>query len=516
MTSEADATSGTSAGAGGIALEVLVAFGTAAVFLVSCVSIHVHPLERLGQISGIASLALRFVLFGIALIIALVMSTRRRGGTGFAMTSRLVCAAIAGLVTGTIAGGIMVALQGTPWGLNGTLGDVGALAKWASALHRGEPIPPLYPPLSIHTLHIYSDVMGLTPDLAIKHLQILGTAAFGPVAYLSWRLLLRPPWALALGVIATLPLIEPYKPYPNLVLVAFVPLAILFLETLRGIADSTATKIAQAAVGFGLAFGVLCLLYSGWFRWSAPGLLIATLLLFPWRTGRRKGIYLLVLTGAIFLLMIGQYVAGLLLDPAGPLQDTVVYFDVRVEPAYIAMWRNDLPGMVGVWPPIGELGGVGLFTAMLAAGLGLAVALRRKSTLVIGVGLMMASAWVLRFQLAHLLWETKLVQLYPRTSAQILYCLMILTGFAVYWLIQRISVDHPIRGHSGVIGAVCALLLLFGSAASATSDRYMPSETTPPSAGWLAYNAHRANWASKPKVYKSKSLTWIRRSAVLP
>src|SRR5439155_6738427 len=127
------------------------------------------------------------------------------------------------------------------------------------------------------------------------------------------------------------------------------------------------------------------------------------------------GMYLLGLTAAVFVLLTWRYALGLLDDPIG-VKDAYVYFDVNTEPLYIAMWRNDTPGTVGVWPPIGELGGVGLFTILLAAGLGGAVVLGRRKTVTIGLTLMMAGAWLSRFQFARKLWETKLVQLYPRTT----------------------------------------------------------------------------------------------------
>jgi len=500
----------------GPALEMLVAIGTATLFLVTCLFIRVNPLDRLGQVSGLAALELRFFLFGISLIVALVVANRAREGRHFAMTSRLVCAAIAGLATGLIAGGIMVALRGTPWGLNGKGGDAGALAGWAAAILRGEDLPPTYPPLALHVLARYSDLLGLAPEHALKHLQMFGTAAFGPIAYLSWRLLLRPAWALAIGVIAMLPLIEPYKPFPNLVLVVFVPLAVLYLKTLREVPARHRFEVVRAAVAFGAAFGILCLTYSGWFQWAAPGLLVATLIVFPWRTAWRKGLLLLVVTGVVFLLFTGQYLAGLLLDPAGKIADTYVYFDVRVEPMYIAMFRNDTPGPVGVWPPIGELGGVGLFTLVLLAGFGLAVALGRKTIIVITLASIMVGAWLLRFFYARSMWETKLVQLYPRTTPLILYCLLLLTGFAVYWLVKRSSADHPARGPAGLVGAACALLLLFGSTGSAISDRYMPVNTTPPGAGWLTWNAHQTRRALRKKIHKSYPMPWVRRSIAPP
>jgi len=496
------------------ALEAITAFGTAGLFLAACLLIRVNPRDRLGQISGLASLELRFFLFGIVLLVALIVAARVRGGRHFDMTSRLACAAIAGLATGLVAGGILVALRGTPWGLHTKGGDVSALTAWATALHRGEPIPPLYPPLSLHVLAEYSNLVNLPPDHAIKHLQIIGTAAFGPLAYLGWRLLLRPVWALGIGVIATIPLIEPYKPYPNLVLVLTIPLAILFLKVLREVPGRHWFPITRAAVGFGVVFGVLCLGYSGWFKWAAPGLFVATLVVFPWCAAWRKGLLLLGVTGLAFLLLVGRYLGAVLFDPAAKVVDTFVYFDVGVEPMYIAMWRNDLPGVITSWPPHGELGGVGLFTIVLLLGLGLAVALGRKSAMVIGLGSIMVGAWLLRFWYARSLWETKLVQLYPRTTPLILYCLIVLTGMAGYWLVRRLSPDHPLRGRAALIGAACGLLLLFGSTGSAISDRYMPSNTTPPGTGFLAWNAHLSQRATKPKNVTSHVLTWVRRSSL--
>ncbi len=498
------------------ALEGVVSFGTAAMFLVSCLLIRVYPVDRLGQISGLASLALRFFLFGLVLVVALVIAARRHGGRGFDQTTRLVCASIAGLATAVVAGGVLVALRGTPWGLNAMGGDVGVLAERAVALHRGEAIPPAYPPLSLHILHLYSDAMGLIPGHAIKDLQILGTAAFGPVAYLSWRLLLRPMWALAIGVISMIPLIEPYKPFSNLVLVIFVPLSILFLDRLRKVPARSGIEIARASLGFGIAFALLCLMYSGWFQWAAPGLLFATLVVFPWRQAPRKGLLLLVLTGLAFALIAGRYMGGLLLDPAAKIVDNYVYFDVKAEPMYVAMWRGDAPGLVGVWPPIGELGGVGLFTILMVIGFGTAIALGRKTTVLIACASMMMGAWLLRFFYARMLWDTKLVQLYPRTTPLIVYCLLAMTGYAVYWLVQRASADSPLRGRWGVIGATSALMFLFASAGSATADRYMPLNTEPAGVGWFAYNAHLTNWNAKRKIYTSRTLQWTRRSIAPP
>jgi hypothetical protein len=494
------------------AYEAIAAVSTSALFLASCTWIHVDPVDRLGQISGLASLGLRFFGFSIVLIGALVWATRR-GGPCFALMQRLVCAAAAALASAFVAGGAMVALHGTPWGFNALGGDVGVIVERALALHRGESLPPLYPPLSIHVLHLYSDVVGIDPGFAMKHLAILGTASYGPIAYLCWRTLVRPPWALAIGVIATLPFMEPSKPYGHLVLVSFVPISILFLQRLRDVPRHDGWRNTRVGIGLGITFGILFLTYSGWFQWAAPGVLVGVLILFPWRQAPRKAAQFLAVTGSVFFLVTGRFLLGLL-QPAAKLVDDYVYFDVLTEPMYVAMFRGDAPGLLDTWPPPGELGGVGLFTILLGIGFGIAVALGRKTTIVIGLAATIVGAWLLRFFYARMLWETKLVQLFPRTGPLLLYCALALAGFAVYLIFQRLRENHPLRGPSATVGALCALLLLFASAGSATADRYMPSNAQPTNMGHLAYMAHYVHWGSQKKPAKARVLRWIRRDVI--
>lgn len=493
------------------ALEALVAFAAPALLVASCMLIRVNPRDRLGQISGLAGIELRFFLFAIVLVVALLIAARVRGGRGFDTTSRLVCAAVAGLATGVIAAGVLVALRGTPYGLHTKGGDVTAILSWVDKLRAGESIPPMYPPGWVHMLRGWSDITGLPAEHAVKQLQIAGTLAVGPVAYLSWRLLLRPGWAVGIAVVASLPFVEPYKPYPNLVLVMFVPLALVFLRELRDIEKRTWGGLLKVGIAIGATFGLACLLYSGWFKWAAPGLFVAVLAVFPWRTARKPALAFLAVTGAAFLLVAGRFIFAVLFNPDAAIVDTFIYFDVTVEPMYIAMWKNDLQGLVYTWPPPGELGGVGLFTILLVVGLGLAIAYGRGSSHVLALVLMMVGAWLLRFMHARLLWETKLVQLYPRTTAIILYCLLVLAGLAVYWIVERRPTDHPLRGRTAHIGAIVALLLLFASAGSSTSDRYMPSETIPPGPGLLATTAHQAHRLSRGKIIKPRVLYWTRR-----
>jgi galactan 5-O-arabinofuranosyltransferase len=494
------------------ALEALVAFAAPSLFLATCVLIRTNPRDRLGQISGIASLELRFFMFAIALLVVMVLAARRQSAEAFERTTRLVCAAFAGLATGLIAGGILVALRGTPFGLHTNGGDISALIQWAQALDAGKQVDPLYPPVSVYLLSAYHHLAGVPYEQAVKHLQIAGTLAFGPIAYLSWRMLLRPGWALGIAVVAVLPLVDPYKPYTHLVLAAFVPLAIVTLQTIRDIESKTVGQLVRTSALLGLAFGILCISYSGWFQWSAPGLFVAFLVVMPWRTAWKPALASLGIIGGVFLLVAGRYLIAAL---SVKVLDTFIYSDVRVEPTYIAMWRNDLPGPIDTWPPIGEFAGVGLFTLVLAAGFAFAVALGRRTVAVLTLGTMMAGAWLMRFWYAKDLWATKLVQLYPRTAPLILYCLMVSTGLALCWAIERRSTTSAVRGRGALIGGLCGLALVFASAGSVITDRYMPSNTNPPGPGVLAWNAHAALRATKARTFTAKTLPWVRRE-ILP
>lgn len=481
-------------------LELVVSLAAAGGLAWSGLGIRVDPLDRVGQVSGLASIGFRFVSAVLVCVAVLHVASRVRGGAAFPLVARGVCAALAGLTTGFVAAGIVVALRGTPLPLNGMSGDAGKLARWAGAEMRGESWP-LYPPLPIHTIALYARVFDLQTQFALKHLQIIGTALMGPIAYSSWRLLMSPPWALGIGLVSALPLIDPYKPYANTTLIVFFPVLVIFLGWLRRSGELRYRTLALAGALSGAAFGLIYLAYFGWFQWSAPGAIAAILLLFPWRSreSRARGACLLGCTGAVFAALAGRL---LLQGLKEGFRDTYFYFDAYTNPFYFAMWRWDLPGSVGPWPPIGELGGVGVFTLLLATGMGVAIALGRRRVVVLAATYLMAGAWLLRLWYAQRMFETKLVQLFPRTTIEILYCALVLTGYAVYLVCER-RLPAAQRACTGggaatgqgplpatLLGVICGLALVFGSAASALADRYMPAKEQPASLGELAWTAH--------------------------
>jgi hypothetical protein len=473
--------------------EVVVCLGAAIGTMALSGSVEVDPLDRMGQVSGLAALDLRFVLLGLAVLVACVATAGHP--RVFRVVGRLACAAVAGLATGLVAGGIVLALHGTTWGLFANWGDSGQLIRWADDILAGRPVPPDYPPVALHLIARWAQLTGDSTAGALRTSQLVGTALFGPVAYLSWRLVLAPVWALAVALVAAMPLLEPYKPYTTVVLVALVPLLVVFLRLLRGAGTPTWTRLALAGAPTGVALGVLFSLYSGWFLWSAPGALVAVLVRFPWRAPVR-GLALLAVTAAGLVAVAWPHLFGVI-AAAGRVQDRYFYFDTAVEPAYIAMWRNDLPGNVGPWPPPGELAGVGVFTVLLVVALGVAVAVAGRRTAVLTAGTLLAGAWVLRLAIAARMYETQTVQLYPRTTAEILFCLLLMAVLAARYGGRRVQDAWRARAVAGngrvprnampLIGALCAALLLALSMGSATADRYLPRNDG--SVGLLAYVA---------------------------
>lgn len=497
--------------------EVVVCLLAASAPLALARSIRINPLDRIGQVSGLAAIELRYAVLAMLVVGVVVAATRVRSSATSAVVSSLAFAAVAGLAGGLIGSGVMVALSGTDWPLNANAGDAGRLTEWASALSGGhasaaESVPEEYPPIPLRAITALSQLVGSDTAEGLKILQILVTSSFGAFAYLSWRLLLRPPWAAGIGVVAALPLIDPYKPYTNLVLVVLIPIIVKFMKSLRGAAAIPRGNIVFLGPVLGWAAGILFLIYPGWFLWSAPGTLIVLLVVFPWRNGALRALALLGLTALAFLSVTNTYLFTMF-DRAGDTKDRYFFFDTYIRPAYIAMARGDLPGDPAIWPPVGEMAGVGLFSILLVIGLGTAVALGGRETVVLTLAGCLLSAWFMRFWLASRMFETNAVQLYPRTTSQILHCLLLLCGFAAYfgWSIlrarsagsgprpelirrradgARFDGSWPRQREAGNrhLGLLCALLLFVAFAGSAVADSYMPSNDD--SRGYLAYISH--------------------------
>jgi hypothetical protein len=513
--------SGESRGGGKwIALEIATSFAISVAFVATCTNIHVNALSRYGQTSALAAIDYRLLWFGLPLIAALGISAKARNGASFDRVSALVCAAFAGLTSAALAGGIVVILHRTHFALGAYLGDTAVLADWSDQLKHGADVPGnivgagIYPPMQVYWVAWISRLFSFDSLYAVKYFQILGVILVGPLSYATWRLLLRPTWALAIGVVCTLPLLEAFRQYPMLVLVIFLPLLVKFFETYRRSPDYHPVQLARIGVLFGIAFGLLFLMYSGWVMWSAPGILFAGLYFMPWRSRRLHAVILAGVTTLVFVVVVFHYLRAVAHAP--PVHDDYVYFETSTDPAYFAMWRGGMPGTLTYldWPPAGELGNVGLFTVLMCVGIGVAIAVGPRRTIVIVLGAILTGTWLLRFYYARRLYETKLVQLYPRTTAELLYASLILSGYAIYMLVARAraraSADSPLRGRAAVVGFTAGMLLLIISSTSQTVDRYMPNEDASywGHLAWLALKTPQleADQAGDAKVTTSDEL----------
>ncbi|MFB7613771.1 hypothetical protein [Kitasatospora sp. NPDC056181] len=478
-----------------LAGEAVVAFLAALVLPLLARGFDLDPLDRIAQVSGLAALQFRFALIGLALLALTVVALRLRAGRHFDLVTRFAAAGVAGLASGFVAAGAVVALLGTPWPMFGLNGDSGRIVEWAHAVANGQPSgSPVYPPLPLYTLGYYAEwFRGGNTAYAFKDLQILGAAGFGPLVYLAWRMLLSPVRALAFGVLPAFALIDAYKPYSQTVLVLLVPVLVALVVELRSSGTAPWRPVLLKAAGFGAALGVLFLTYSGWFLWSAAGVVVAALLYFPWRTGRAKGLAFLGVTAATFLAVAGSYLLTML-TVGQDTKDFNFRFDNFTDPAYFLMWRTDMPGKVGEWPPPGEFGGMGLFAVVMFVCLGAALWLGLRKPLVVTICCMFASAWLMRMYIASHMYETQTVQLYTRTNNQLLYCGLIICALVAHLVSLRLAERRTAGGEltpagastasgeafpnlrAAAVGTLFALLFLFGTVSSSMADRYMPAK----------------------------------------
>ncbi|MFD5466406.1 hypothetical protein ACFWIQ_26770 [Kitasatospora sp. NPDC127059] len=468
--------------------------------------IDIDPMVRVGQVSGLAGLQL-ILLISMGVTVGVLMVIMRRWSI---LPVQFGAAIFAGLSSGVLAGAVALALRGTPWPLGGQGGDSGVLQGWAFNLIHGQPIDDTYPPLFPHLLGWYTQhFTDSDPGHALKMVSLVFIALLGPTAYVAWRLILPPLWALGIGVTASLPLADPYKPYTTIVLVGLLPVLAKLLQLIqRSQLLSRARAVGLGAV-VGAVLGLLFLLYSGWFVWSAAGLMLmgVVLLVRQWRThGTGAFVTALLLIGATvvtFVAVSGFYLTKFL-SSAGGAVDRYCYFDVYTEPSYFMMWGSDVPGGLGLgaWPAPGEIGGVGLFAIVLLIGGAAAIVVGPRNSVVLATAAAAASAFLMRYWYAAHMYKNQAVMLYPRTNQQLLYCFIVLTGLALFLGTERFlerrqrttaddrSTPTARAPRRYALATLCALGLLFGMAGSSTGSRYMPESSARIDAtGNFAYSA---------------------------
>lgn len=494
--------------------EVVVSLVAALGFTLLSTHISVNPLVRIGQVSGLAKLQQYVAVIGLPLLAVLLYTAYRGKLRRHQLVKRLVCAALAGLATGVVAGGVVVALRGTPWGLGGQEGDPGALIDMANSFLHGEGMSGIYPPLFPGLMAVWAkiryDVPGGT-GFALKDFQIFFTAIAGPMTYLAWRLLLRPFWALLIAVPSVVLFLDPIRPYSHVSMLVLLPLLGVCLREMRRAGSRPLRQTLLRGAFLGLVFGVVFLWYSGWFVWSAPGVGLLALFLFPWRAGATVVKRAAAFVG-ITLLTAGVVGAPLLYQMVrlgSQHPDRYGFLAVYVDPTYVLGWVSDRSGQLEyqTWPAAGEMAGQSGFALLLLFAVGLGVGLGLRNIMVRTAAATLAGAWLVRFWFASHMAHDKAVQLYPRTTWIIMYCLMILAVLGMMSAVDRSSgwAERTLRRPGGgeptarvvprrvvqqlSAGMVCAVALFATMGASWSVNRYMP-QADKMSMGIDAWRAH--------------------------
>ncbi|MFI6445568.1 hypothetical protein [Kitasatospora sp. NPDC050543] len=501
---------------------------TALGFTVLSRSVDVNPMVRVGQVSGLAHLQLYAALLGLPPLAWLLYAAYRGSQGRFWLAQRLTCAAVAGLATGVVAGGVTVALHGTPWALGGQGSDPANLQAMAQDIIDGRGLPVLYPPGFPAVLAFWAEhVRGGQPGFALKDLQLVFSALVGPMSYLAWRLVLRPVWALMIAIPAALVFLDPIRPYSHVVMIVLLPLLAAFLGVLRTAPNRRLSAVLLLGASFGVAFGLMILWYVGWFVWAGPGALVLIACTVPWRRGgfalRRAGLFAGV--AGLCTAVVGSPVLWPMLNSGTGTVDRYAYPGAFSDPAYVFGWLNDRPGAATIdnWPVPGELAGQTGFVLLLLLGVALGVGLGVRYLPVRATLAALVSAWLLRFWYASRMEHDQAVMLYPRTTWMIMYCLMILAVFGVMLTVRRgsgwlnvalasaegVRAKLPVRGvRQAVAGAICAIALFATMGASWSANRYMPElDPTMNSLGIDSYHAHqlqRADGSCSPYAPEGK------------
>ncbi|MGW4894259.1 hypothetical protein ACWEQL_18600 [Kitasatospora sp. NPDC004240] len=496
------------------AAEALVSVVAALGFMLLCTHISVNPTTRVGQVSGLAKIQQYAAVVGLPLLAALLFLAYRGTLRYYQVAQRLACAALAGLSTGVVAGGIVVALHGTPWGLGGQEGDPGNLMGMANDMIRGKGLPGVYPPLFPALMALWAKVFhnGIAGvGHALKDLQLILSALVGPMAYVAWRMLLRPFWAMAVAVPTSIVFLDPIRPYSHGSMLVLLPLLAACFREIRRADELSVRSALLRGLGFGVAFGVMFLWYSGWYLWAAPGSFLLVLLIFPWRRGRRALQRVALFLGAMLATaaVIGAPLLYQLVRLGASTMDRYAYINTYIDPAYVLGWASDRAGGQNYqnFPQAGELAGQSGFAVVLLLGVGLGIGLGLRNIVVRTAAFVLIGSWLLRFWFASHMEHNQAVQLYPRTTWIIFYCLIVLAVMGVMltyergfgWVrgtLEEVAPAKAARISPRALaqlsaGLVCAVALFATMGASWSANRYMPS--TNPAVEDMGLDALRAH-----------------------
>ncbi len=216
---------------------------------------------------------------------------------------RALTDALAGAAAGTFAAWVALtlrtALNGTPFGFAGLIGDTGRLTAmaerysvtWTSAdgivAHVAAEYPPLYPWL----IGRASALTGIPAWRLLGPAEVLTTSAAVMAAFLLWRRLVAAPVALAVAVAGLAAFGEPRKAYEVIALAVFVPWT---LATFGAPPRGRLRWLPAGVLG-----GLLILTYHGFLMWASPG--VVALAALTWRAAADRRGYLLHLLKVVIV-----------------------------------------------------------------------------------------------------------------------------------------------------------------------------------------------------------------------
>jgi hypothetical protein len=370
------------------------------------------PLDRGHQVAAVSLLTLALLLAASAWLLL-----ARPTSTGPA-TRRwpLATAGLAGTASGVWAAGAVLALHGTPWSFFADQGDAGRYIEWAAALAER---PAEYPPGGLWLLRGVAELLQLSEALALKPTTILVMALTGPLAYLAWRLVTGPTFALFAGVVVAVPHWHSYLPMRRIVLFLILPIMVAGTQMLLADRPLLERRSLLHTAGLGAALGVLVLLYSGWIYFIGLSLLplsvlgIARLIRDEPAVRRARLVLSAALAGPA-ILAVSPYVVPLVFESAARPTALVDDFEPNIQAALASV-------------PSAFLGetGLGLTLVVPIALLALVVRSCRRSMLDLLIVAALTSAVVFRLLLLLRFGLTENAGLFQRTTPVIGYLLLV-------------------------------------------------------------------------------------------
>jgi hypothetical protein len=442
------------------------------------------PMDRGHQVTAVSLLTLGTLLLSSVLLVAFArpsFTDARPSSWG------LVTGGLAAVASGVWATGAVLALHGTSWSFFADQGDAGRYIEWAADLGAR---PAEYPPGGLWLLRGTALLLGTSEAVALKPVTILVMALTGPLAYLAWRVISGPTFALFAGVVVAIPFWHSYLPMRRIVLFLVVPVVVAGAQLLLARRPEVGWPGVVRAAGLGVGLGALVVVYSGWIYFIALALLpLAAIGLHRlWkddRPGRRARLISLAAFVTPVVLLLSPYVLPIVFETDARPTALVDDFEPNIQAALASV-------------PSQFLGETGLGVTLVVPVLLLAVVVlgSRRSILDLVIVGALTSAVVFRLLLLLRFGVTGNAGLFQRTTPVIGYLLLVAAVRGIAILAEAVRTVAPPRAMTiGVTlafrrTALIAAALLLVINVPADVNAFMPAEEGP---GRFAQVAHTSD-----------------------